>query len=66
MSEILTIDELAAILKMTRSQVYSLTRARAKARLSHPLPVLRINGNVRFRRSDIERWLERVATEEAA
>jgi len=66
MSEILTIDELAAILKMTRSQVYSLTRARAKARLKNPLPKLSINGNIRFRRSDIEKWLEKVATEEAA
>jgi len=65
MPEILTIDELAAILKMTRSQVYTMTRKRARARMEHPLPVLRINGNIRFRRTDIEEWLEKSAKEAA-
>jgi hypothetical protein len=27
----------------------------------HPIPVLKINGNVRFRKSDIEAWIERLA-----
>ncbi len=61
MGEILTIDELAALLKMSRSQVYTMTRKRSQARMLHPLPVLRLNGNIRFRKSDVERWLEKLA-----
>jgi excisionase family DNA binding protein len=65
MPEILTIDELASWLKLSRAQVYSMTRARAKVRMDNPLPVLRLNGNIRFRRTDIEAWLERVSKEAA-
>jgi excisionase family DNA binding protein len=59
--EILTIDELAALLKMSRRQIYSMTetRTRTKAMKKNPIPVLKINGNVRFLRSDIEAWLQR-------
>lgn len=64
MSEILTIDELAALLKMRRSQVYTLTRSRTRARMANPIPITKINGNVRFRQSDIDDWLQRVAQEE--
>jgi excisionase family DNA binding protein len=64
MAEILTINELAALLKMTRSQVYTLTRSRSRSRMDNPIPILKINGNVRFRKTDIEGWLERVAKEE--
>lgn len=66
MTEILTIEELAQFLKMSRGQIYSMTRQRAKVRQDHPLPVLRLNGNIRFRRSDVERWLDELAKEEAA
>jgi predicted DNA-binding transcriptional regulator AlpA len=62
-TQILTIDELATFLKMTRRQVYNLTRARGQARMQHPLPVLRINGNVRFRRCDVETWLAELAND---
>ena len=60
-TEIWTFEELGAFLKMTRRQLYNLTRARGQARMADPLPVLRINGNVRFRRCDVEAWLERIA-----
>jgi len=59
--EILTIQELASLLKMSRSQVYDLTRRRAQLRNEIPLPVLRINSNLRFRKSDVDAWLERLA-----
>lgn len=61
MTEILTIDELAQMLKLSRGQVYSMTRQRARVRMDNPLPTLRLNGNIRFRKSDIEAWLERLA-----
>lgn len=62
-TQIMTIDELAAFLKMTRRQVYNLTRARGQARMDDPLPILKINGNVRFRKCDVEKWLARLAGE---
>jgi predicted DNA-binding transcriptional regulator AlpA len=62
--EILTVDELAAILKMSKNQIYEMTRERTRsgAMRDHRLPVLRINGNIRFRRGDVEDWIERLAT----
>lgn len=62
MTEILTVDELAAMLKMSRGQVYEMTRERTRsgAMRNNPIPVVRINGNVRFRKSDIEGWLEKL------
>jgi excisionase family DNA binding protein len=61
LNEILTIEELAKLLKMSKSQIYALTRKRAQVRMDHPIPILRINGNIRFRRSDIEKWLEKLS-----
>jgi len=58
-SEILTIEDVAALLKMKDSAVYEMTRHRAQVRHPNPIPVCRINGHIRFGRSDIEAWLER-------
>jgi predicted DNA-binding transcriptional regulator AlpA len=68
MGEILTIDELAALLKMTRRQIYTMceTRTRNGAMKDHPLPVLKINGNLRFRKSDVDSWLMLLAERKAA
>jgi len=60
MTEILTVDELAAMLKINRSQVYELAKERTRSGelREHPLPVLRIGKAVRFRRQDVETWIE--------
>ena len=62
MTEILTVDELAALLKMSKTQVYEMTRARTRsgAMRDNPIPVVKINGNVRFRKSDVEEWIEKL------
>ena len=60
--EILNLDDVAKLLKMTRNQVYTMTRARSQERMEVPLPVLRINGNLRFRKDDIEKWIATLAT----
>lgn len=65
MGDILTVTEVAELLKMSPSQVYSMTRKRGKARMSRPIPVLNLNGNLRFRRSDLEKWLAELAEEAA-
>lgn len=60
--DILTADELAALLKMSKSQIYEMTKTRTRtgSMREHPLPMLKINGSVRFRRSDIEEWVEKL------
>ena len=61
-NEILTLAEVAGILKCAQSQVYELTRQRAKARMSKPLPAFKIHSKmVRIRKSDLMRWLEEMA-----
>jgi excisionase family DNA binding protein len=60
--EILTVADLAAMLKMSKGQVYEMTkeRTRSGAMRDNPIPFLKINGNVRFRKSDIEDWIEKL------
>jgi hypothetical protein len=38
----------------------------AKVGASHPLPLLKINDNLRFRKVDIDGWLGKFAEKEAA
>ena len=68
MGEILTIDELAALLKMSKRQIYTMTETRTSsgAMKTNPLPVLKINGNLRFRRAAIEEWLLKLEEERKA
>ncbi len=51
---ILTIEQVAERLQLKPSTVYELTRRRNR----HPLPVLRAGKFLRFRWSEIERWLD--------
>ncbi len=62
MGEILTIDELAALLKMSKRQIYTMCEARTRngSMKTHPLPVLKINGNLRFRKPDVDSWLAKL------
>ena len=57
LSPLLTVQECAELLAVSRPTIYRLVR-------EHGLPVIRPTGNdIRFRPEDIERWLEsRVAT----
>jgi excisionase family DNA binding protein len=63
--EILTVAEVAAMLKMSRGQVYEMTkeRTRSGAMRDNPIPFLKINGNVRFRKNDIEAWIEKLVAD---
>ena len=56
--ELLTVSDLAVILKCKESSVYNLTRRRGRARYDNPVPVLRLPCGLRFRRSSILAWLE--------
>ena len=62
-SEILTVTEVAALLKMSKRQVYTMceTRTREGSMKNHPLPAFKINGNLRFRKADVDSWLTKLA-----
>lgn len=58
-SEIWTVENLAAFLKCSKRSVYELTRRRGQNCTENPLPVLRLPCGMRFRRSDVEQWIQR-------
>ena len=51
---ILTVEQAAEILQLKPSTIYELTRRRN----ARPLPVHKAGKFLRFRRSEIERWLD--------
>jgi len=57
---LLTVADVARMLNMTRAQVFNLTRQRAQARMENPIPFLKINGNIRFRPSQLMHWIRHV------
>ncbi len=60
-TEIWTVTDLASFLKCSKRSIYELTRQRGQLVHEVPLPVLRLPCGMRFRRADIESWLQRCA-----
>ena len=52
MGEILTASEVAAMLKISKRQVYELAKE-----TDNPIPCVRIRTSVRFRKSDVDGWI---------
>lgn len=52
MIEILTITEVAALLKLSKRTICTLM-----VQPTNPLPFLKIGRSVRFRKSDVDEWL---------
>jgi excisionase family DNA binding protein len=52
MNEILTAQEVAAILRISKRQVYELAKE-----AENPIPCVRIRTSVRFRKSDVDGWV---------
>jgi len=59
--ELLTVTDLAAILKCKQSSVYNLTRKRS-VRYARQLPVLKLPCGLRFKRSSVMAWLDSMET----
>ena len=57
--EILTMDELAVLLKVEPNKIYEMTRKRFKRRRGFVLPKFRVGRELRFRRRDVEAWIEK-------
>src|SRR5271165_7118698 len=62
--EILTVAEVAEILKCKPSSIYNMTRSRGQ-RYDHPNPVLRLPSGLRFRKSSVHAWLKAQETSTA-
>ena len=60
MLEILDITELAALLKFSRSQCYELCREGVRSLMAHLLPMMKINGNLRFDKTVVTEWLHQL------
>jgi excisionase family DNA binding protein len=55
--EVLTLNEVAEMLKLKSDSVYELTRERSQKRHTHPIPFMRIAGKLRFSKEAIQQWL---------
>lgn len=56
--ELLTVEQAAKLLNLEVGQIYTLTRARGKARLKKPIPVIRICSSLRFDRQSLIDWVK--------
>jgi predicted DNA-binding transcriptional regulator AlpA len=63
--ELLTVSDLALILKCKESSIYNLTRRRGRVRYDNPIPVLRLPMGLRFRKSSVLAWLVSQETTES-
>jgi predicted DNA-binding transcriptional regulator AlpA len=57
-NDILTVAEVAQIIRCKPSSVYNLTRKRGTARYAHPIPVIKLPCGLRFRKSSVLAWLK--------
>jgi hypothetical protein len=63
--EIMTVADVAALLKWKSSSIYNMTRRRGRVRYDHPIPVLRLPCGLRFKRSSVLAWLDSQETPKA-
>ncbi len=59
--EILTANEVASLLKISKRQVYELAK-----QADNPIPSVRIRTSVRFPKPEVERWLMGLVQKRAA
>ena len=64
-NDIMTVAEVAELLKCKPSSIYNLTRLRGRARYDNPIPVIRLPLGLRFRRSSVLAWLRSQETTKA-
>ena len=58
--ELLTPDQLAYWLQITRRTVYDLCSTRGQDRHNTPLPFLRVAGRLRFNKAAVTGWLQKL------
>jgi len=60
--EILTAEEVAALLRISKWHVYGLVKQRTKSGdvRENPLPCVRLGKSIRFSKAAVEGWIERL------
>jgi len=61
--EILTVDEVATMLNVSKWHVYELAKPRTKSGdiRKQPLPSVRLGKSIRFNKATVEEWFERLS-----
>jgi predicted DNA-binding transcriptional regulator AlpA len=61
--EILTAEEVAALLKVSKWHVYQLAKQRTKSGdvRDNPLPCVRLGKSIGFNKATVEEWIERLS-----
>lgn len=64
MTNLLTADEVASMLRVSKWQVYELSKERTRSGdvREDPIPTVKIGSSVRYRVEDITRWVDNQAT----
>lgn len=65
--EILTANEVATLLRVSKRHVFELTQPRARSgdKREDPLPCFRLGKSVRFDKEAVENWLRKSATKKS-
>jgi predicted DNA-binding transcriptional regulator AlpA len=66
MEPLITLDEAAGLLKLSRAQMYELTRNRSRCRQTVPLPVIRLGKRKMFRASSLHAWITELEKQSAS
>jgi predicted DNA-binding transcriptional regulator AlpA len=59
MTPLLTVTDVAELLRMSPRQVYGLTERKTREGTDNPVPFVKLHGNLRFVQADLEAWLAR-------
>lgn len=61
--QILTADEVASLLRISKRHVFELAQPRTRSGdvRENPLPCLKLGRSLRFRKTDVEAWIEQLA-----
>jgi predicted DNA-binding transcriptional regulator AlpA len=61
--EIMKVEEVAALLRVSRWHIYELCKQRTKTGdvREHPIPCIRLGKSVRFNKEAVEEWIKRLS-----
>jgi excisionase family DNA binding protein len=60
MEPLLNMDEAAALLKLTKQQLYELCRSRSRSRQEQPIPFVKLGKRRLFRASSLNEWVSKL------
>ena len=66
MEPLLTMEEAGKLLKLSRSQMFELTRTRSRCRQVVPIPMVRIGKRKMFRAASLNAWIQQIEQTQAS